>query len=291
MSAGHLETHTTHADGRSIVSSELGDPHGYPVIWCHGGLSSRVDIELAREGFDGLGVRLITIDRPGIGKSDRDKGRTVASWSGDATAVADDLDIQEFAVVGWSAGAPHALACAAALPTRVTAVATIGGMAPVRSRADVRALGLGVDRLLIPLAHHAPWLATLALETGRRAKPERLKARTLKTLPMPDQALLQPLPAERAVGYGIAALHDGVRGTVDDYRAFGGDWRFALEDVHHPVRCWRGTEDTLVSPEDSQRLVGALPRATLHPVPDTGHFLFVEHTAEVFGALLEDAGA
>ena len=41
----------------------------------------------------------------------------------------------------------------------------------------------------------------------------------------------------------------------------------------------------------ARRLADALPNGTLHEVPDAGHFLFVTHTAEVFGALLEDAGA
>jgi pimeloyl-ACP methyl ester carboxylesterase len=41
----------------------------------------------------------------------------------------------------------------------------------------------------------------------------------------------------------------------------------------------------------AHRLADELPRATRHEVPDAGHFLFVTHATEVFGGLLEDAGA
>jgi pimeloyl-ACP methyl ester carboxylesterase len=280
----------TRAD-RRIAFSEIGDPDGYPVLWCHGGLSSRIDIELAGDGLQGLGVRVITVDRPGIGESDRRKGHAVADWPADAVAVADELGIESFAVAGWSAGGPYALACAAALPSRVTAVATIGGMAPIRSHADVRELGLAVDRILIPLSRRAPWLAAGAFSATRRLKPERLKHRTIGSLPAPDRALLDPLPADVAVGYAIAALRHGVHGTVDDYCAFGGDWGFALADVRAPVRCWRGTEDSLLPRSATVRVIDALPQATMHEVPASGHFVFVTHAAEIFGGLLEDARA
>lgn len=287
--AGASQTFTR-TDGRKLVWSEHGDPGGHPVFWCHGGLSCRVDAELMAGALDGLGVRLIAMDRPGIGESDRQPGRTVADWPLDVAAVADDLNVDRFAVVGWSAGGPFALACAAALPARVTAVATIGGMAPVRSRAERRELGLAADRLLIPLAHRAPWLAALILAPARRAKPERLKARLLKSVPAPDRAVLEPLPAQQAVGYGIAALRHGTHGTVDDYRAFGGDWGFDLSGVRVPVRCWQGADDTLLPMTHARRLASALPTATLHVVPDAGHFLVVKHGAEVFQGLLEAGG-
>jgi pimeloyl-ACP methyl ester carboxylesterase len=276
------------ADGRSLAVSELGDPTGYPVVWCHGGLSSRVDVELGHAEITGLGIRVVTVDRPGIGGSTRHEDRRVADWPRDVEEVADELGLDRFAVAGWSAGGPFALACAALLPERVAAVATIGGMAPIRSRADSKQLGLAIDRMLIPLSRRIPWLAAGALQLGRRAKPARLKTRTLKTLPEPDRALLDPLPAEVAIGYTLAALRDGVHGTVDDYRAFGGPWGFELRHVRAPVRCWHGDADTLVPMEHARRLADSLPTGALTVVPNAGHFLFATHATEVFGGLFED---
>ena len=67
-----------------------------------------------------LGVRVVTFDRPGYGGSDRLESRMVADVVPDVCAIADALEIDRFAVLGRSGGGPHALACAALLPERVT---------------------------------------------------------------------------------------------------------------------------------------------------------------------------
>jgi pimeloyl-ACP methyl ester carboxylesterase len=48
----------------------------------------------------------------------------------DTAAVLDDLGADSFVTAGWSGGGPHALACAAALPGRCLAAASIAGVAP-----------------------------------------------------------------------------------------------------------------------------------------------------------------
>ena len=48
----------------------------------------------------------------------------------DTAAVLDELGADSFVTAGWSGGGPHALACAAALPGRCLAAASIAGVAP-----------------------------------------------------------------------------------------------------------------------------------------------------------------
>lgn len=278
-------------DGRALAWSEIGDRAGPPVLWCHGGLSGRLDAAFASAGATAAGVRLITVDRPGIGASTRRKGRTVGQWADDVATLADALGIDRFHVVGWSAGGPHALACAARLGERVRATATIGGMAPVRSRADRRALGLRVDRVLIPLARHAPWLARPLVAASLQLSPVRQQQVLLRSLDAADRRVLEPLPAEDVVGATIAAAEAGAAGLVDDYRAFGApDWGFSLTDIPGPVRCWQGAADSAVPPAVGTDLAAAIPHGELELVPDAGHFLVVEHGAEVFARLLAEGG-
>jgi pimeloyl-ACP methyl ester carboxylesterase len=52
----------------------------------------------------------------------------------DVLAIADALNIDSFFMVGWSCGGPHALACAARLPDRVRAVATMASIAPHQAK-------------------------------------------------------------------------------------------------------------------------------------------------------------
>ena len=268
----------TLTDGRRLAWTTYGDPDGTPLIWNHGGLSCRLDAARAGGPAAEVGVQVIAPDRPGIGWSDRDQGRTVAGWAEDVVELADHLGLDRFAALGWSAGGPHALSCAAAMPDRVTRVATCGGMAPIRNRADRRQLGLAVDRLLLPLSRRAPWMAQrlVALASGRRG-PERAKRQMLRVLCATDRAVLADWPAEDVIGWEgdrVAAFANGAAGTVDDYRAVGRpDWGFALADVSQHVDCWQGADDELVPRAHAERLTGSLPDAELRVVEGSGHFL------------------
>lgn len=268
----------TLGDGRRLAWATFGDPDGTPVVWHHGGLSCRLDAQRGDAVARQAGVHLIAPDRPGIGRSERDAGRTVASWAADVGALADHLGLDRFATVGWSAGGPHALATAAGLGDRVTRVATCGGMAVIRDKADRAELGLAVDRLMIPLSRRWPWAArrVVSLAAGKRG-PEKAKAQTLKVLGAADRALLADRPAEDVVLWadgGIETFSGGYAGTVDDYRAVGApDWGFASEAVAVPVDCWQGAEDELVPRAHAERLASSLPDATLHVVEGLGHFL------------------
>src|SRR6516162_3842583 len=76
------------------------------------------------------GLRLVLYARPGYGSSTPVPGRRVAAAAADLAAVLDALGTGEFVTVGWSGGGPHALACAALLPGRCVAAATMAGPAP-----------------------------------------------------------------------------------------------------------------------------------------------------------------
>jgi pimeloyl-ACP methyl ester carboxylesterase len=279
-------TTITLSDGRALAYVELGDPSGTPVVWCHGGLSSSLDAENARDAAHAAHVRLIAPDRPGIGTSDRQKHRQAAGWGHDVAELANALAIDRYAVIGWSAGGPHALACAAADRGRVSAVATIGGMAPVRNRADVKELGLKLDRLFVPLCRRAPWVASLLFRASKRQKAEKAKQALLDDIDEPDRRVLGPLPAARLDDPYKHAMERGPHGLVDDYRAVGTEWGFDPGGITAPVCVWQGASDGAISPAIGRRLASLLPTATLELVPDAGHFLVLEHGDDVFARLL-----
>ena len=123
-------TTTTALDGRTLAFCEWGDPQGKPVFSLHGTPGSRLGRHPDEEVYRRAGVRAITYDRPGYGESTRRPGRRVADAAADVTTIADALELEHFAVMGGSGGAPHSLACGALLPGRVTACASIVGPAP-----------------------------------------------------------------------------------------------------------------------------------------------------------------
>src|SRR5919202_5976579 len=97
------------ADGRELCFEDVGDPDGFPVFMLHGAPGSRLsgrhpDLERVRAA----GLRIVTYDRPGYGRSTRHRGRTIADCVADVEAIADELGIERFAVRGGSCGGPHA---------------------------------------------------------------------------------------------------------------------------------------------------------------------------------------
>ena len=111
----------TLADGRTVAYCEWGDPSGHPVVLLHGGPGSRL-LCPDEDATAAAGVRLLTVDRPGYGGSDARPDPSLPGWADDLQTLADRLGLERFAVVGYSAGGGYALACAATMPGRVSAV-------------------------------------------------------------------------------------------------------------------------------------------------------------------------
>lgn len=123
-----VERSITARDGRSLAYVEVGDPHGALVVHNHGGPSSRLEARFFAKAASKNRLRLICVDRPGIGRSSSQKVRTYPGWADDLTAIADALGYREFGVTGWSEGGPWALAAAACIdPLRLRHVSSIAG--------------------------------------------------------------------------------------------------------------------------------------------------------------------
>ncbi|MDP9302868.1 MAG: alpha/beta hydrolase, partial [Actinomycetota bacterium] len=150
-------------DGRRLAYIEWGDRSGPAVLLFHGGGGSRyfnpsVGAEPSEQ------IRLFTIDRPGFGGSDPQSRRPLRNWARDVSAFADALEIDRFAVVGFSAGGPHALVCGVEIPERLTALGVVSGVAPIPSVEEE--LDEAEQRLLLsaaedPVAAVQAYVATL----------------------------------------------------------------------------------------------------------------------------------
>src|SRR6478735_9152457 len=113
-------------DGRHLAYLEVGDPNGPLVLHNHGGPSSRLEARLLADAASKNGLRLLCVDRPGMGQSSPQKARTYSGWADDLVAIADALGYREFGVTGWSEGGPGALAAAAYIdPARLRHVSSI----------------------------------------------------------------------------------------------------------------------------------------------------------------------
>src|ERR1700728_44925 len=117
-------------DGRHLAYRVAGPSNGFPLLFFHGLAQSRLTVHPDTSIIEKLGIRLVTIDRPGIGLSSPRQHRTLLHWPQDVLAVVNHLKISQFAILGHSAGAPYVAACAYCLPDRLVSATIVSGVPP-----------------------------------------------------------------------------------------------------------------------------------------------------------------
>ena len=238
---------------------------------------------------EAAGVRVVAPDRPGVRRSDRRPGTTVADHARDLGRLADALGLDRFGIIGWSGGGPYALAAAALLPDRLTGTLAVASMPPPTMPGWRKTLSTG-DRAALVLARRAPRVAgrVLTAVARRAAKdPAKAAAQFAKELCPNDRIVMAGGPPEELeMRFFTEALLHGPAGAVDDYRALGRPWGFSLGDITVPVSIWQGDEDTLVRRAVGEHLAGQVPSATLRRFPGEGHLLVRPHAAEALAAAL-----
>jgi pimeloyl-ACP methyl ester carboxylesterase len=227
-----------------------------------------------------LGIRLVTFDRPGFGRSDRREGRTVLDTAGDVAALADGLGVERFAVVGVSAGGAHALGCTVALGERVSSVAVACMPGPLD---EVPGAWEALDRRQRPAAEVARQDPERAARSVVRYSERWLADPTsfLGGGTPDDRALL----AEPAAGAMLSAdvteaLRPGAGGIADDLVALWMPWGFRIADLPPGVRLWHGAQDRRAEP-DFRYLAATLPDCAAQVWPDVGHLGVLRHWQEV----------
>ncbi|BCL31669.1 alpha/beta hydrolase [Streptomyces aurantiacus] len=273
-------------DGRRLAFEEWGDPDGTPVVLLHGTPGCRLgvvphDMIEARPG-----VRFIAYDRPGYGDSDRGPGRRVAQAARDVAALADALGLDRFAVLGRSGGAPHALACAALLPTRVRRAAVLASLAPPAGEGLKWFEGMAASnveeftRALTDPVDFADRLASRAAEI--RADPAQLLASVRDGLTDSDRRIVSaPAMSDMLLRNYREALRTSAYGWLDDTLALLSHWGFDPARITRPVLLWHGAEDTFSPVGHFEWLARHIPRARPVLEPEAGHFSALEALPDV----------
>lgn len=262
-------------DGRTLHVYDEGDPSGTPIIVHHGTPGTGALYPAWCED----GARVIGFDRAGYGGSTRNRGRDVAAVAADVRAIADALELERFATWGISGGGPHALACAALLPERVTAVAAVCSPAPLDAEGLDWFEGQGEANVV---EHNA----ALRGETAVRPLLEQLHAAMAaagaQALRDELASLLTGADAEVVEGEYAEYLHaslvgtGGVDGWLDDDLAFVGDWGFDLGSISMPVLVRHGEQDAFVPAAHGRWLAGRIPGAESWITADDGHLTLGE---------------
>lgn len=287
-----LEGNVAVSADRQLGFAEFGDPQGRAIFWLHGTPGARRQIPAEARAYAELEkIRLIGVDRPGIGSSTPHQYPNVLAFAEDLRAIADTLGIENFAVIGLSGGGPYTLAVAAAMPERVVAAGVLGGVAPY----------LGPDGISSGLMNLGSTVAPVLEIAGM---PIRLAAATLIKFiaPVGSPALeiyarISPEGDRRLLArpeFKAMFLDDLLNGSRKQLAApfydivdFVRDWGFRLDEVKVPVRWWHGDKDHIVPFAHGAHAVARLPDAEMTILPGESHLGGLGCAEEILRTMLD----
>ncbi|MHA2252451.1 MAG: alpha/beta fold hydrolase [Candidatus Kariarchaeaceae archaeon] len=268
-------------DGRTLGYGEYGSKSGAPCFYFHGFIGSRLEGQLFSKELLEHKIRLIAVDRPGVGISDFQPKRKILSWPNDVLELADSLRIDRFSVLGVSGGGPYALSCAYSIPVRLTSCVIIAGMGPLEFGMDDMS---DSTKQMILFAKRYPWLLRLVLwyYYGRKKSDER----SIRKLVYSRRSMfLEPdiriLDNEHFLNFftkdTMESIRQGTKGIAHELKLFTKDWGFQLQNISPkvPITLWHGTHDTTVPVTMTQEMAEIIPHCKKKIFGNEGHLSII----------------
>ncbi len=287
-----LEGNIAVGEDRQIGFAEFGNPQGRAVFWLHGTPGARRQIPTEARAFAARkNIRLIGIDRPGIGSSTPYQYENVLGFTEDLRTIADTLGINRFAVIGLSGGGPYTLATAAAMPDRVVMAAVLGGVAPLIGEDGISSGLMELAKIVRPVIEVADtpirWVAgslikligpfgSPALDLYARISPDG--DRNLLSRPEFKAMFLDDL---------LNGSRKQLAAPFADIVVFARDWGFRLEDIKVPVRWWHGDADHIVPYAHGEHAVARIADAEMYTLPGESHLAGLGVPEDILSKILE----
>ena len=284
------------SDGRTLGFAEYGSPTGPTIFYFHGLPGSRLNGAECDAVAKKHGMRIVGVDRPGMGLSTFQPGRKMLDWPRDISQLAKHLGTLQYRVMGESGGGPYALACAVVLPkSELLGVGVAMGMAPWNMGTKGMQLG---QRILLNVMSWSPRITRTLLDSmaGKAARdpdPQVLTdllTKSLKDVKPSDRVYFEDQDRLKGVVDSMReSYRQGAKGTAEDGRLITSHWGFELEDVtFEKIKMWYGTSDENTPIWMGRKMAKILPHAKLKEYEGKSHFtIMVNHLEEMLLDMLE----
>lgn len=277
-------------DGRVLGYTEYGDPKGKPVFHFNGSGGSRLEHPVDTSILTELGIRYISTDRPGHGISTAQPGRELLDWPDDISSLADHLGIDKFFVLGWSAGGPHALACAYKHQDRIISGALVGGLAPPDRPKPYQGYS-GILKLIMFLGRNFPKLVYVFRRMSAKLinKPSGdIGDKFIKSMPKVDQKPFENIEIKEMFVADIKEGYiQGGDGPARDDIIINFPWKFDIKNIQSRFDIWQGDKDKNVPLNQGQYLADLLPNSNFHLLKDKGHMLLLDEWKNILSTLIQ----
>ncbi len=285
----------TLADGRSMGVAEFGPPEGFPILWFHGTPGARRQVpSAAAEYAHDRDVRIIGVERPGVGKSTPHHYGRIIDFAADAGQVMDLLGIDQAGLIGLSGGGPYVLAVCSALPDRIVAAAVLGGVGPSAGPEKVASGGvIPVLRKFKPLLgvirEPVAWTMSAALKLAAPLANPAFDI-YMRIGPRSDREFLaRPEMREMFLDDLVVAGKESFRAVAYDAVLFSRWWGFDIASIETPVFLWHGDTDLVIPLVHGERMAALIPNSQLAVVPGQGHLAMLDAAEEAIDLILDQA--
>ncbi|MEU7317006.1 alpha/beta hydrolase [Streptomyces sp. NPDC007083] len=268
--------HQLRHEGRTVHYADTGESGGTPVLFMGGtGTTARASgmTEFLRTTRQKLDLRMISVERNGLGDTEFDPKLGFADYTSDVRAVLDKLGIRKAPVVAISGGGPYAAHFAATAPGRVSSLHLAAALPPYGEK---------------------PGYCGKSDEELAAAVREQIRD------PRAWWAFPEDSPVRKIPGFTDRAEEDGarsyyLRGQLGDPEAQVHEQRLYCErpgpdlsGLRAPAFVYTGAKDTTVPPATQARWADALPREPVtRRYDDSGHDVQYRHWDQI---LLDVAG-
>ena len=247
----------TLSDGRKLGYTDIGVRGAYPIFWFHGWPSCRLSLVGSVSHAEAVNVRIISIDRPGLGLSDSQPNRRIIDFPNDVRELAQHLGLRKYKILAVSGGCPYGLACAKFLPrSECSAIGIMAGMAPWTFETAQY-----MNPTMRIWANLTAWSYVFALyRAGRRAIKDRIrhvaerdrcKARLERLNSCNDDTLREEIRYQQCkLDYTEFELEShneifkqGIQGVARDRYIVVLPWGFDLRRIRRKILFWYGEDD------------------------------------------------
>ncbi|KAH9211781.1 Alpha/Beta hydrolase protein [Leptodontidium sp. 2 PMI_412] len=290
----------TLSDGRTLGYALYGStsPTAYSVFYFHGTPSSRLEAAILSVPAASLNIRIIGVDRPGMGLSTFQAHRKILDWPRDITELANHLNLPTFSILAYSSGSVYAFACAKMIPrARLLNVGILAGAYPIKWNTFF-AFKPMQHVMTSGLSHLAgSWLNSHWGDLARSPDPEPFYAACMKEMPNRPE-----LEQKALKGVEKIALFDPMResfrvdgkGSGLEFKLQAADWGFQLHEIDCAggrLKMWHGAKDVNVPMEQVNKVVGMLGGSELKVIEGEGHYgIFIHHGEEALRCLAPKLG-
>lgn len=270
------------ADGRVLGYAEYGDPKGKPIFFFPGWPCSRYHAAITDKDAKTLGLRVLSVDRPGYGLSQFKKDRTLLEFPNDIIELADILKIIKFSVLGVSGGGPYAAVCSYSIPERIHKVGIVVGLSPITLQllegTSFLAKFCWSNYHNFPLLRRTGSIFQYIISTYSPGLGIHRFLWGAKT----DKKIYDEKQVRQAAQENYKeAFRQGYKGPELDLKLYTDDWGFKVNAIKIPVYLWYGAEDKNVSIKMGEYYHKQIKKSFLTIYPDEGHLISRTHIAEI----------